>query len=105
MRFIHLLRNCVDHGIERPDRHEKAGKTRRGTIIIEISQSGGRVQIAVSDNGAGIDVEKLKQTAVANNFISDTQAANLTQEQALSLVYRSGLSTSPMITQNIRERA
>ncbi len=97
--FIHLLRNCVDHGIERPDQREKAGKTRRGTIIIEISQSGGRVQIAVSDDGAGIDVEKLKQTAVANNFISDTQAANLTQEQALSLVYRSGLSTSPMITQ------
>ncbi len=97
--LIHIVRNCVDHGIERPEFRKRNNKPRKGTVKIAISQlDGNKIEIAVSDDGIGIDIEKVKETAVKNGIISQMDADELEDRDALSLVLRSGFSTSPIIT-------
>src|ERR1019366_8435724 len=68
--FIHLLRNCVDHGIEAPERRVRLGKPACGTIALTVSRvSGSKVEIPVSDDGAGINIEKVKESAVKPGFL------------------------------------
>jgi len=98
--FVHILRNCVDHGIETPPEREKAGKPRAGKIEISISQrSGNRVGISISDDGRGIDAAKVRATAVKTGILSPGEAAILTDEETIPVVFRSGVSTSPIITE------
>ena len=98
--IIHILRNCVDHGIETPLEREKAGKPRAGKIAISISQrSGKRIGITISDDGRGIDAGKVRATAVKAGILSPGEAAILTDEETIPLVFRSGVSTSPIITE------
>lgn len=97
--LIHIVRNCVDHGIERPEFRKRNDKPQKGTVKIAISQvDGNKIEIAVSDDGKGIDVAKVKETAVKNGIISQMDADELENRDALSLVFRSGFSTSPIIT-------
>ena len=97
--LIHMLRNCVDHGIEKPPAREARGKPPRGTITVAISQKdGGTVAILVADNGAGIDIAKVKAAAGKLGIVSAEEAEKLDQREALALVFRSGVSTSPIIT-------
>jgi two-component system chemotaxis sensor kinase CheA len=98
--LIHLLRNCVDHGIEKPAIRQAKGKPPRGTITITISpKEGNQVEMMVSDDGAGIDMAKVRTAAVKRGLISPEQAAQLDEAESLSLIYRSGVSTSPIITE------
>ena len=98
--FIHIVRNCVDHGIETPAEREKAGKPRAGKIAISISRkSGKRIEVSVSDDGRGIDPGKVRATAVKAGFLSSDEAAFLTDGETIPLVFRSGVSTSPIITE------
>lgn len=98
--LIHLLRNCVDHGIELPAERARAGKAPRARIRLAVSQAGGnRVRVTVSDDGAGIDSGKVKAAAIRAKLISPEEAAGLSEAQAQALVFRSDLSTSPIITQ------
>jgi two-component system chemotaxis sensor kinase CheA len=98
--LIHLLRNCVDHGIEKPAVRQAKGKPSRGTITITISpQEGNQVEMIISDDGAGIDIAKVRTAAVKRGLISPEQAAQLDDAESLSLIYRSGVSTSPIITE------
>lgn len=97
--LIHLVRNCVDHGIERPSEREAAGKPRKGKITISVSHSDGNTaEIRVADDGAGIDAERVKTAAVKNNIISPEDAKSIGYGDALSFIFFSGLSTSPIIT-------
>lgn len=97
--LIHIVRNCVDHGIERPEFRKRNNKPRKGTVKIVISQvDGNKIEIAVSDDGIGIDIAKVKETAVKNGLITQMDADELEDRDALSLVFRSGFSTSPIIT-------
>jgi two-component system chemotaxis sensor kinase CheA len=98
--LIHLLRNCVDHGIEKPAVRQAKGKPPRGTITITISpKEGNQVEMMVSDDGAGMDMAKVRTAAVKRGLISPEQAAKLDEAESLSLIYRSGVSTSPIITE------
>ncbi len=98
--LIHLVRNCVDHGIEYPKRREQRQKPPRATITVAISpQSGDKVEIVVADDGAGIDVQKVRAAAVKLGLVSQDQAQKMGDQEALSLVFQSGVSTSPMITE------
>lgn len=98
--FIHILRNCVDHGIETPAEREKAGKLRAGKIAISISRrSGKRIEVSVSDDGRGIDAEKVRATAIKAGILSSGEALSLTDGETIPLVFRSGVSTSPIITE------
>lgn len=98
--LIHLVRNCVDHGIEKPAERERRHKPPRGKIVIAIvPRNSSRVEIAVSDDGAGIDVDKIKATAERLGFLSREDAMRLDEREALELIYQSGISTSPIITE------
>jgi len=97
--LIHLLRNCIDHGIEKPEERKKTGKPEQGIISISISQiEGDKIEIVVEDDGAGINPEKVKKTAVQRGIISEQEARHLSEKEAISLIFESDLSTSPIIT-------
>ena len=97
--LIHLLRNAVDHGVEPPDRRTAAGKPPRATITIAVTPMDGRkVEFTVSDDGAGIDVEKVKASAVRHGLLSPDDARAISDAEARALTLHADVSTSPMIT-------
>lgn len=97
--LVHLIRNCIDHGIEKPGIREATNKPRHGIIKIDISQPDvSKVEIVVSDDGAGIDIAKLKETAVKNGIVSQAEADGLSDQESMYLIFNSGFSTSPIIT-------
>jgi two-component system, chemotaxis family, sensor kinase CheA len=98
--FIHLLRNCVDHGIETPEQRARIGKPPRATITLAVSPvNGNKVELLVSDDGAGVDAEKVKESAVRRGLISPEQARGMSESEALPLIFQADVSTSPIITQ------
>lgn len=97
--FIHILRNCIDHGLEKPEERVKSKKPRGGTISILISQlSGKEVEILIMDDGRGIDATKVREVAVKKGVISRAKADALDEQEALMLIFQSEVSTSPIIT-------
>jgi two-component system chemotaxis sensor kinase CheA len=97
--LIHLLRNCVDHGIEAPEQRIRLGKPACGTITLTVSRlSGSKVEILVADDGAGIDTEKVKASAVKHGFLSADDARRMGDTEARALIFQAEVSTSPMIT-------
>ena len=98
--ITHLLRNSVDHGLEAPDKREEQGKPRMGTIQVTVSQTeGGKVEVSISDDGAGIDLERVKKKAAGLGFMTEQDLDRLDDRDALSLILQSGVSTSPIITE------
>ncbi len=98
--LIHLVRNAVDHGIEPPHSRVQAGKAPRGRVAMTIaSLEGNRIEIRVDDDGRGIDVAQVRAAAVRTHLLSEEEARGLGEYEALDLTYRSGLSTSPIITE------
>jgi len=97
--LIHLLRNCVDHGIEKPQVRISTGKPGRGRITISISrEEGSTVELLVSDDGGGVDIPRVLAAAVKGSFITQKQAGELSEADVLQLLFHSGLSTSRMVT-------
>src|SRR5438128_8703279 len=96
--LMHLLRNCVDHGIESPDVRACAGKPAAGKISISGRQHGDSLIVEVADDGAGIDVAGVRTSAVKKGLVGPAVAGELSDREAISLIFRSGLSTSPVIT-------
>jgi two-component system chemotaxis sensor kinase CheA len=97
--LIHLIRNCVDHGIETPELRGKAGKFRQGTLTITIAaHDGSKVELLVADDGMGIEAATVKASALKQALLSAEQAGALNEQEALSLIFQSGVSTSPIIT-------
>ena len=97
--LIHLFRNCIDHGIERPAVREQKRKPPRGTITIAISQQdSGKVEILVIDDGAGIDAAQVKSAARKLGIVSAGEVDSLSDQEAIGLIFQSGVSTSPIIT-------
>jgi two-component system chemotaxis sensor kinase CheA len=98
--LLHLVRNSVDHGIESGDERERKGKSSRGTITITISpQDGDKVEIRVSDDGAGLDLAKVRAAAVKLGAVSQVEAGGLSEQDAAALVFHSGVSTSSILTE------
>ncbi|TEB07247.1 Gliding motility regulatory protein [Pelotomaculum schinkii] len=98
--LIHLVRNCVDHGIEKPDIRELSQKPRRGRITIAVTQvEGTKVEIAVTDDGAGIHVEKVIEAAVKRGVITHKQAENIGVQESLALIFKSEVSTNQIVTE------
>lgn len=98
--LVHLLRNAIDHGIEPPQRRQQSGKPVRATVRLEVAAvNGSQVQIQVSDDGNGIDVERLKAAAIKRDLLTPAAAAELDDVRALELIFEPDLSTSPLITE------
>ncbi len=97
--LIHLVRNAMDHGMERPGERRAQGKPEKGTLSLLVSrESGSRVELMVKDDGRGIDPDKVREGAVKAGIISLHEAQALDRGSALRLIFRSGFSTSPIIT-------
>ena len=97
--LIHLVRNCIDHGVEEPEERDKKKKPRCATIRISIAQKTGRkVEILVSDDGRGIDLTLVRASALKLGQITQQEVENLGDQETRALIFRSGVSTSTMIT-------
>lgn len=98
--LIHMFRNCIDHGIETPDRRKEKGKQPRATIRITISlKSAVKVEIAVSDDGAGLDLQKVRAVSAKLGIVAEEDAGETDEQRAERLIFKSGFSTSPMVTE------
>lgn len=96
--LIHLIRNAVDHGIETTTERLANGKPERGIIMLTARHEQGRIFITVEDNGRGIDIERVKAKAVEKGLISQAEADAMDKEEAIDLIFRSGLSTAKVIS-------
>jgi two-component system chemotaxis sensor kinase CheA len=97
--LIHLIRNCIDHGIGTPRERLQHNKPSLGKITMTFSvRESGLVEITVSDDGKGIDKTRVLASAVKSGSISEEVAEKLNTDEILSLIFLSGLSTSPIIT-------
>lgn len=97
--LLHIVRNCIDHGIEKPKEREGKNKPLRGKVTIKtLPKDGDKVEIIISDDGVGIDIEKVLAVAIKGGIISREETERLSEKEALWLIFRSGLSTSPIIT-------
>ncbi len=94
--IMHLLRNCVDHGIETPEVREQQNKTRQGVIKFTSFYSGANVFIQIQDDGAGIDPEKIKAKAVRNGLLQ--AGDSLTEKEAYELLFHPGFSTAEVVS-------
>lgn len=94
----HLIRNAIDHGIEFPEERVQAGKPREGTIRLEARHSSGMLNIEVSDDGRGINLEKLRKTIVAKKMVSEEMARDLREHELLELLFLPNFSTKGTIS-------
>ncbi|MBU5341102.1 chemotaxis protein CheA [Caldifermentibacillus hisashii] len=96
--LVHLLRNSVDHGIEMPEERLRKGKPEEGTIQLKAYHSGNHVFIEITDDGAGINREKVARKAVEKGIITEEQMNQLTDKEIFNLILTSGFSTADKIS-------
>jgi len=96
--LMHLVRNSCDHGIESPEVRVRAGKSPHGTLTLRAYHEGGQVNIEIGDDGAGIDVARVKQKALDNGLLRPEQAEKLSDREALGLIFQPGFSTAQVVT-------
>lgn len=94
--IMHCIRNSVDHGIEAPEARTAAGKPETGTILLKASNEGNQIVIEIKDDGAGIDVEKVRKKAVDRGLIHPNKA--VTEQDAFNLIMQPGFSTADKIS-------
>ncbi len=97
--LIHIMRNAVDHGIESVADRVAAGKPEKGTIHLAARQEGDHIIVEISDDGAGIDPEKVRAAAVRKGYISQSEASSMSDREARYLIFEAGFSTSAIITE------
>ncbi|SDF24319.1 two-component system, chemotaxis family, sensor kinase CheA [Thermoanaerobacter thermohydrosulfuricus] len=96
--LVHLIRNSIDHGIEIPQERLQKGKPEQGTINLRAYHEGNNVIIEVSDDGRGIDIEKVKAKAVEKGIYTAEQVNDLSKDKILDLLFRPGFSTTDKVT-------
>lgn len=96
--LLHVLRNAVDHGIEPAEIRRARGKPDRGTIVVRARLAGDRIEITVSDDGGGVDIERVRQVAIERGVLSAEQAMALGDSGVIELLFHSGLSTAALVS-------
>jgi len=96
--LTHIIRNSVDHGVETPEKRMAAGKAAEGVLKLRAYHEGGQVNIEIADDGAGLNVERLKQKAVDKGLITTEQAERMSEREAFNLIFLPGFSTAEKIT-------
>lgn len=97
--ILHLLRNAADHGIEPPEERRRLGKPVEGTATVRAKLNGRMLEVTVSDDGAGIDIEAVRRRAVELGLLSDAQASALTESQVMRTLFQAHMSTRRQVTQ------
>lgn len=96
--LTHLVRNSVDHGIERPELRTAAGKPETGRLLLRAYHEGGQVNIEIADDGGGINPEKLKARAIERGLITMDKASRMSDREAVFLIFEPGFSTAEKVT-------
>ncbi|HPI39742.1 MAG TPA: chemotaxis protein CheA, partial [Pseudobdellovibrionaceae bacterium] len=97
--MVHIVRNALDHGIEKPDQREASGKNKEATLIVSAKQSGGNVLIEVTDDGAGINRDKVLKKAIEKGLISkDTNIDSIPDEEVFQMLFAAGFSTADKVS-------
>jgi len=96
--LMHMLRNAADHGLEPTIDRIKKGKPQVGTIRLNAYQDGNNVTIEVSDDGAGVDVEKVKASAIRKGTVTEEQAEMMTDKEVIDLLFQPAFSTSEKVS-------
>jgi len=96
--LTHLVRNAVDHGIESPAARRGAGKNPEGRLFLRAFHEGGQVNIEITDDGAGLDLEKIRNKAMQKALVSADQAARMTEREITKLIFLPGFSTAEKVT-------
>ncbi|GEM74351.1 chemotaxis protein CheA [Vibrio sagamiensis] len=96
--LIHLVRNSVDHGIEMPDDRARAGKSQTGKVTLSASQEGDHINLAIVDDGGGMDPEKLRSIAVKRGMMDEDAAARLSDKECFNLIFAPGFSSKDKIS-------
>jgi len=96
--LTHIVRNAIDHGIEPPEARIAAGKLPAGRLHVSARQVGNQILIEVIDDGRGIDADRIVQKAVAQGLMTQEQAASLSWERKLELIFEPGLTTAQQVT-------
>ncbi|NLV91983.1 MAG: chemotaxis protein CheA [Firmicutes bacterium] len=96
--LVHLLRNAIDHGLESPEERKAAGKNPQGRLRLEARHEGSHVVLEVSDDGRGIDVDKVKARALSQGLVSREQLERMTNEQVQMLIFEPGFSMAQQVT-------
>jgi two-component system, chemotaxis family, sensor kinase CheA len=96
--LTHIIRNAVDHGIEKPAERLKAGKREIGVVAVAARQSGNQILIDIHDDGRGIDGKRLVEKAIATGVVAKDEASQLSHRDQLALIFEAGLSTAKEVT-------
>ncbi|AFS78587.1 chemotaxis protein CheA [Gottschalkia acidurici 9a] len=96
--LIHLLRNSIDHGVEDPETRRKLGKNEIGRVDLKAYPDGNSVVIEIDDDGAGINIEKVKNKAIERGIITEEEAKEMQQDQAVDLLFSAGFSTADTVS-------
>ena len=96
--LTHLVRNSVDHGVEMPNVRQEKGKPVCGSIILRAFHQAGKVLLTITDDGAGIDAEKLRRKAVDKGLFTPEQARAMSDRDAVGLIFHPGFSTAEVVT-------
>ena len=97
--LTHIIRNCADHAIEGPEERRKIRKNPTGIIHLHAFHEGGQINIAIHDDGRGIDAKKVLAKALAKGLVSKTQAAEMTEREIVHLVFAPGFSTADQVSE------
>lgn len=95
--LVHLVRNCIGHGIEAPSVRQKAGKSVEGRVILSAERRGNHVILGIEDDGQGLDSQAILRKALENGAVSPETAGSLSEEQIHELIFRDGLSTAEKV--------
>lgn len=96
--MVHMVRNCCDHGVELPEERLAKGKPELGSIVLSAAQQGDHIMLRITDDGQGMDPEKLRQVAVKKGVIDEEAAKRLSDQEALNLIFAPGFSTNTVVT-------
>ncbi|MEZ8234186.1 chemotaxis protein CheA [Vibrio splendidus] len=96
--LIHLVRNSVDHGIEMPEARIAAGKSQTGKVILSASQEGDHIELAIVDDGGGMDPDKLRAIAVKRSLMDEDAASRLSNKECFNLIFAPGFSSKEQIS-------
>jgi len=97
--LLHLIRNAADHGIEYPEERRRAGKPSAGSITLKACHESNNIVISVEDDGRGMDIERIRKSALAKGLITPEEAAALSTQEVLQLLFLPGFSTSSELTE------
>lgn len=96
--ILHLIRNCADHGLESPAERLALGKSEKGNIKIQAAHEAGYITIIISDDGRGLNIERIRNKAVTSGLITEADAERLPEEEVCKFIFAAGFSTAQQVT-------